>query len=200
MDRATVYSGGSTGDAPAQRADSVSCVATPPRPRWPERVLLERLTERLNDGATLFVDFDKYPGPSSYSPIEGYQPETPIPATVYLWRGGGVIQRSGYPEEPLRDVASPDAFLSGLWRDHAYADRVGYMDSTGFKVVLARASQIDLPAPPPAAAPAETREPAEEKEEGAERSGDSLAAGIGVGLVVLLGLAAFAHFRRRSSL
>jgi len=203
MDRATVYSGGSTGDAPMQRADLVSCVGTPERPRWPEPVLLEKLVGRLNDGASLFVDFDKYPGPSSYSPIEGFQPETPIPATLYLWRKAnpaatpsyeGVVQRSGYPEEPLGNVTDPASFLSSLWRQHAYLDRVGYMDSTGYKVVVARASQIDLLSAPASSASPSPRL-AEEKEKKENGKDDSLVAGIGIGLVVLLGLAVFAFLR-----
>lgn len=146
------------GAAPIYGAGEVKKeVGAPPRERFTERELVGRLMARAADGATLYVDSDKFPGPSSYSPIDGYQPSTPIPATIYLWRaeseGGetpppqeqqlqGVVHRSGCDPEPF-GAAPGSSLLTALWR-MPYADRVGYMDATGFKVIVARVSQIDI--------------------------------------------------------
>jgi len=118
-------------------------------PRWSESALLTALSLRVKDGATVFVDLTKFPGPQSYSPVEGFQPMTPIPATVNLWQAPrmegrivGIVQRSGFPPEPIAPVPFAKTMVE-LWR-MAYADRVGYMDSSGYRVVLARVSQIDI--------------------------------------------------------
>jgi len=142
----------STCNADAPRpGEWVGFVRTPPRATWSEDKLVKTLMERAAEGATIFVDFTKFPGPRSYNPISGFQPMTPIPATAYLWIPEedktntfltGVIQRSGFEDENLQSYPAVKV-LKELWR-LPYIDRVGHVDRTSLKLTLARASQIVL--------------------------------------------------------
>lgn len=119
--------------------------------------ILSKVRQHLRGGRVIALEYRKYPGPPSVGP-QGFQEMTPIPATIYLRKtADGHIkvetERSGFDtQEETFPYGDLDTRVV-QWLKMPYFERVEYVDSTDYKVVIARLRQIygiqEYQAPPP---------------------------------------------------
>lgn len=114
-------------------------------PKYGVQQILTLAKKHFTQGRVLALEFRKYPGPPSLGP-EGFRKMTPIPATIYVRPLGNSIgieiERSGYePEKKQAPRADLETRLIE-WMKLPYFERIEYVDSTDYKVVLAKRSQI----------------------------------------------------------
>lgn len=113
--------------------------------QWTVPEIVDRVHRLLQSGRTVAIEYRKFAGPPSVGP-EGRRPVTPIPATVYLRRDGSnvslEIERAGYESERHQFAWTELAPRLVAYLQLPYFERVEYVDSTDYKVVVARARQI----------------------------------------------------------
>ena len=143
-----VYGSGLAGSFtdPVPMAYTLDAVQKRSEPTFMVHQILGLVKKYINANRVVAFEFRKFPGPPSVGP-EGFQTMTPIPATIYVRSLGnnqlGIeIERSGF--EPQKEQI-PIADLSTRvvqWLKMAFFERVEFVDSTDYKVVIARRSQI----------------------------------------------------------
>ena len=141
---AAVYGSGSFVD-PVPFAYSMDAIVKKQAPKYSVGEILTLAKKHFAQGHVLALEFRKYPGPPSLGP-EGYREMTPIPATIYVRPLGSSIgieiERSGYEVEK-KQIKNTDLDTHLVqWLKQPYFERFEYVDSTDYKVVLARRSQI----------------------------------------------------------
>ena len=146
-----VYGSGSFVD-PIPFAYSMDAIVKKQAPKYSVGEILTLAKKHFAQGRVLALEFRKYSGPPSLGP-EGYREMTPIPATIYVRPLGNSIgieiERSGYEVEKNQIKNADLETRLVQWMKQPYFERLEYVDSTDYKVVLARRSQIygEFPVP-----------------------------------------------------
>lgn len=144
MASAAVYGSGSFRD-PVLFEYSMDAQVKKQATKYTVPSLLALAKKHFAQGRVLALEFRKFPGPPSVGP-EGFREMTPIPATIFVRSLGdslGIeIERSGYEIEKKQMLISQLEGQLVQWMKQPYFERLEYVDSTDFKVVLARRSQI----------------------------------------------------------
>ena len=115
-------------------------------PKFTVNQILGLVKKYIAGNRVVAFEFRKFPGPPSVGP-QGFQTMTPIPATIYvrnLGKGqlGIEIERSGFEPQKEQISAADLSVRIVKWLKMAFFERVEFVDSTDFKVVIARRSQI----------------------------------------------------------